>query len=301
MNDSSKHRKCYIRRKRCLNENAKLIQSTMRAISIAKGKQMSENELIEYSTRRAREIEASCWSPRLKISDKDYQDIARLKTQQLCQALIKQCQAENSNIKLNQQNNMPIQRSRSMNSPTPAFFNNINFQQSKINQKQKLLSANNNAIDYQMANQSGSVMGLSQTFSCNNPNPNLINSCYNYNPQEDENSKVSMETNQKLDNKKNRIPKKKIENSAEKNSNINFEMKSCSEPNTEDNQLSGNKINADINNSQISNQSNGFDPNDLFSLQTIQQNTNDYDDDLGIDWNSANNKSFQKFHYFDHD
>ena len=273
----------------------------MRAISIAKGKQMSENELIEYSTRRAREIEASCWSPRLKISDKDYQDIARLKTQQLCQALIKQCQAENSNIKLNQQNNMPIQRSRSMNSPTPAFFNNINFQQSKINQKQKLLSANNNAIDYQMANQSGSVMGLSQTFSCNNPNPNLINSCYNYNPQEDENSKVAMETNQKLDNKKNRIPKKKIENSAEKNSNINFEMKSCSEPNTEDNQLSGNKIIADINNSQISNQSNGFDPNDLFSLQTIQQNTNDYDDDLGIDWNSANNKSFQKFHYFDHD
>lgn len=68
-----KPHKSYIRRKRCLHESSRIIQNTMRAINSSTGRQMTDAELLEFSTNLARKIEASCWSPRLKISDKEYQ------------------------------------------------------------------------------------------------------------------------------------------------------------------------------------------------------------------------------------
>ncbi|KAK8891196.1 hypothetical protein M9Y10_028402 [Tritrichomonas musculus] len=85
-----KPHKSYIRRKRCLHESSRIIQNTMRAINSSTGRQMTDAELLEFSTNLARKIEASCWSPRLKISDKEYQKKTEEKTQQLCDSLIRQ-------------------------------------------------------------------------------------------------------------------------------------------------------------------------------------------------------------------
>ena len=83
-------RKTYIRRKRCLNQSIEQIKDTMIYIMKNTGYRMTESQLLEFAKARAKEIEAACWSPRLKISDKEYSQIVLKKTYQLCNILLVQ-------------------------------------------------------------------------------------------------------------------------------------------------------------------------------------------------------------------
>jgi hypothetical protein len=49
---------------------------------------LSKPELLDYAHRRAREVEASCWSPRLRISDSEYQALVIAKAHELARALL---------------------------------------------------------------------------------------------------------------------------------------------------------------------------------------------------------------------
>lgn len=183
--NAPKSHKSYIRRKRCLHESSRIIQNTMRAITSSLGRPMSDAELLEFSTAKAREIEASCWSPRLKLSDKEYQKKTEEKTQQLCEILIRQ-------------NNIPIfQTAGCFNTgnfynpllPPPNSFivQNPNFLQCNNN-----INTNSNFQNSQMMNQQNNEVNsfqihlppLIQQTPLNNPTfQNSSNNYFNYNSQ----------------------------------------------------------------------------------------------------------------------
>lgn len=87
--DKTRPRRIYIRRKRCLQETQKTIFDVLCSIALSQGKEINEEELNKEALEYANTIEASCWSPHLKISDEDFQAITKTKTQDLCQILLK--------------------------------------------------------------------------------------------------------------------------------------------------------------------------------------------------------------------
>lgn len=81
-------RKSYIRKKKYLQESSKMLQTAMKSMYSSHGLIISEHQLKLFADSRAREIEASCWFPRLKTSEIDYQNLIISKTRELCQVLI---------------------------------------------------------------------------------------------------------------------------------------------------------------------------------------------------------------------
>jgi hypothetical protein len=51
---------------------------------------LTPEEIADFSTKRAIELEACCWSPRVKVSDEDYHSIIQRKTAELCGALCRE-------------------------------------------------------------------------------------------------------------------------------------------------------------------------------------------------------------------
>jgi hypothetical protein len=49
---------------------------------------LSKTDLVAYARDRADEVEALCWSPRLKITDSEYQALALAKVRELVRALL---------------------------------------------------------------------------------------------------------------------------------------------------------------------------------------------------------------------
>ena len=82
-------RRVYIRRKRCLKECQKLINETLYAISLARGEKVQDRLISNQALEYANAVEASCWSPHLRISDDEFQSLALSKTRELCQTLLK--------------------------------------------------------------------------------------------------------------------------------------------------------------------------------------------------------------------
>jgi hypothetical protein len=79
----------YIRRKKCLNESAKLIRSALGFINRARGTQMTTEEVERTALRHAASIEAVCWDPRTStMTDNLYHGVMAQKTRQLCLALL---------------------------------------------------------------------------------------------------------------------------------------------------------------------------------------------------------------------
>jgi hypothetical protein len=89
MNPSSRPKRNYIRRKKCFNDSASLVKSTLRFISSTLGTP-SPIEAIDRAARgHAAAIEAVCWDPRTtKLTDDLYQTLMVSKTRELCVALI---------------------------------------------------------------------------------------------------------------------------------------------------------------------------------------------------------------------
>jgi hypothetical protein len=83
-------RRSYIRRKHCLQECTKFIHSTVVFLCQSGCLPFSDAEISSYSARRAEEVEAACWSPRLKMSDQEYQNMALGKARELTNALCHQ-------------------------------------------------------------------------------------------------------------------------------------------------------------------------------------------------------------------
>ena len=92
MSGEKPHR-LYIRRKRCLKESQKLIYETLCSIVAMKGQEVNSIQLSQEALEHATAIEASCWSPRLHISDEEFHQLTIKKTQDLCYILIQRsCQ-----------------------------------------------------------------------------------------------------------------------------------------------------------------------------------------------------------------
>jgi hypothetical protein len=89
MDDSVRPKRNYIRRKKCLNDSATLVKSTLSFISRARGTPMSLPELDRVAEGHAMPIEAVCWDPRTNtMTDEIYQSLMAQKTRQLCLHLI---------------------------------------------------------------------------------------------------------------------------------------------------------------------------------------------------------------------
>ncbi|EAY14160.1 hypothetical protein TVAG_372930 [Trichomonas vaginalis G3] len=82
-------RRNYIRRKRCLNESINIIEKTLLCLSSIRKDKIDKSELTKFAKAHANEVEAACWTPRMKMSDEDYQNLMTTKTKELCLVLIK--------------------------------------------------------------------------------------------------------------------------------------------------------------------------------------------------------------------
>jgi hypothetical protein len=91
MNAPLRPKRNYIRRKKCLNDSASLLKSTLSFINRTQGTQMPLTELDRVSRNHAASIEAACWDPRTNtMTDELYQNLMAQKTRQLCLTLILQ-------------------------------------------------------------------------------------------------------------------------------------------------------------------------------------------------------------------
>jgi hypothetical protein len=89
MNDSGRRKRNYIRRKKCLNDSAALVKSTLSFINRSRGTTMTLAELDRIAEAHAMSIEAVCWDPRTNaMTDEIYHNLMAQKTRQLCLHLI---------------------------------------------------------------------------------------------------------------------------------------------------------------------------------------------------------------------
>jgi len=86
----SETKRNYIRRKKYLNDTYEKIKRALEFINLKGQLGMKEQEIQKQAMSHAQTIEAACWSPHLKLSAKEYEDIASMKTTELCQALSQQ-------------------------------------------------------------------------------------------------------------------------------------------------------------------------------------------------------------------
>jgi hypothetical protein len=91
MNAPLRPKRNYIRRKKCLNDSASLLKSTLSFINRTQGTQMSLAQLDRVARNHAASIQAACWDPRTNtMTDELYQNLMAQKTRQLCLTLILQ-------------------------------------------------------------------------------------------------------------------------------------------------------------------------------------------------------------------
>lgn len=86
--------KSYVRRKRCLNENAKNIQNALKHAATIKGEPINERDLQNKASEYAEYIKATCWSPKQNLTDDNYMQLTFAKTNELCNSIIKKAQIE---------------------------------------------------------------------------------------------------------------------------------------------------------------------------------------------------------------
>ena len=92
MNDNKRN---YIRRKKYLSDSYDKIKKTLIFLNDKAHIGLSDAEIHKQSLDHAKKVEAACWSPHLKLSAKEYEDIANLKTSELCKVLTQQYLPQN--------------------------------------------------------------------------------------------------------------------------------------------------------------------------------------------------------------
>jgi hypothetical protein len=88
MSEERVKRNC-IRRKKFLNDCACVIKGTLLFISVAHGEKPDHFACQRDAVAHAEAIDAACWSPRTHLSSDSYQRLMHLKTEELCQTLLK--------------------------------------------------------------------------------------------------------------------------------------------------------------------------------------------------------------------
>lgn len=79
--------KCYLKRKRFLNEVSQEILTTLQRICFMRNEIVSDSALKEQAQNYAQKIEAVCLTPKYKMSNDEYHNVLVLKTQELCDVL----------------------------------------------------------------------------------------------------------------------------------------------------------------------------------------------------------------------
>mgnify|MGYP001062715589 CR=1 FL=1 len=77
----------YIRKKRCFLECKAVIGDFLRNIYTQKGFNYSDADINADSMKYAHQVEAQCWSPKLRVTDEEYRQLMHLKTAEICIAL----------------------------------------------------------------------------------------------------------------------------------------------------------------------------------------------------------------------
>lgn len=62
---------------------------TLGFIASSNGTPKQEKDLIQESTMHAKQIEAVCWTPRIKMTDEEYSNLMLQKTKELCRLLVR--------------------------------------------------------------------------------------------------------------------------------------------------------------------------------------------------------------------
>jgi len=87
--NEQKNKRCYIRRKKCLNDSIKSICNALKLIKQISHQRITESEIQKEAMVYAQTIEAACWSPHSRLTEENYQMIVLAKTQELCRAILK--------------------------------------------------------------------------------------------------------------------------------------------------------------------------------------------------------------------
>lgn len=79
--------KCYLKRKRFLNEISREIVDTLKQIYCLRNQNLSETEIKDKAKKYALTIEAACLTPKYKMSNDEYHRVLITKTRELCDVL----------------------------------------------------------------------------------------------------------------------------------------------------------------------------------------------------------------------
>ena len=60
-----------------------MIFDVLSSLAVARGEEIDEQKLLREAFDHATTIEASCWSPKLHITDEEFQSLTMNKTQEL--------------------------------------------------------------------------------------------------------------------------------------------------------------------------------------------------------------------------
>lgn len=87
MSNNKLNKRTYIRRRKFLVENSQTIETRLSLIEQKLGRNVFSQPLSKLAQYYSKAIEASCWDPKMKIDDEQYQQMSALKTEELCNAL----------------------------------------------------------------------------------------------------------------------------------------------------------------------------------------------------------------------
>ena len=90
----------YVKRKRSVNESAKLIANVLRKLNENNGVPINDEEINDVAANYAKTIEATCWSRKAKYSDEEFQILTQEKTTELCNTLLRQSQIPNESLSM---------------------------------------------------------------------------------------------------------------------------------------------------------------------------------------------------------
>ena len=83
----SENKRNYVRRKKYLNDCYQTIAQTLQLIKLSGKLPLSDQQIKIEAMKHAQAIEAACWSPRMKLSSSEYEELTEKKTKELCKVL----------------------------------------------------------------------------------------------------------------------------------------------------------------------------------------------------------------------
>lgn len=140
--------KCYLKRKRFLNEVSQEILTTLQRIYYIRNEIVSDSQIKEQAQNYAQKIEAVCLTPKYKMSNDEYHNILILKTQELCDVLKRNMlPSQTSRIPINaKQQQQPIKQTPQHNNADVASINDDNNYNTMKNDLKEKVSYNSESL-----------------------------------------------------------------------------------------------------------------------------------------------------------